>query len=276
MGSDGANRRLMIIGGGGDQEGGMAILREFVGMAGGPDKGWVLVMSAASTDHRAQDEKDRAAFGRLGVAIFRSLETATRQDADAAKSVGVVDWATGIFFTGGDQKRIIRLLEGTKLHRELHRRLAEGVVIAGTSAGASRMSATMLDEGESDECPRVGVVEPGEGMGMLPGVIVDQHFGRRGRLGRLLAASAERPEELGIGLGEDTAMVVEWGRFRVLGRGGATVIDASRLSYNDLDHRGDGARARDRSSRRPIAAGSQPAGSARGASSSSATGRPAA
>jgi len=229
--------RLVIIGGGEDREGGMEILREFVRLSGGPEEARIVVMSAASEDHQAQDRKYREAFGRLGVANFRSLETETRQDADGAKSASVIDWATGIFFTGGDQKRIIRILRETKLHREMRRRLGEGLVIAGTSAGASMMSETMLEEGESEECPRVGIVELGEGMGFLPGVILDQHFGQRGRLGRLLAAVAERPEDLGIGLGEDTSMIVEGESFRVIGRGVATVIDASRISYNDRDRR---------------------------------------
>jgi cyanophycinase len=218
----------------------MDVLREFVRLSGGPEEARIVVMSAASTDHEAQDRKYRDAFGRLGVANFRALETGDRQDADRAKSLAVVDWATGIFFTGGDQKRIRQVLDETRLERELHRRYGEGLVIAGTSAGASMMSEVMLDEGYSEESPRTGVVQLGLGMGFLPGVIVDQHFSQRGRLGRLLGALAERPQDLAVGIDEDTAMVVEGDVFRVVGSGVVTVLDGSHLGFSDRAERGEG------------------------------------
>ena len=240
MGSGQAAGKLMIIGGGEDKEGDMDVLREFVRLSGGTEGARIVVMSAASTDHGAQDRKYRDAFGRLGVTNFRALETGDRQDADRAGSIAVVDWATGIFFTGGDQKRIRRVLDETKLERELHRRYRQGLVIAGTSAGASMMSEVMLDSGYSEESPRIGVVELGDGMGFLPGVIVDQHFSQRGRLGRLLGALAERPGDLAVGIDEDTAMVVEGDRFRVVGSGVVTVLDGSTIGFNDRAERGEG------------------------------------
>lgn len=237
MGSGHAPGRLMVIGGGEDKEGEMEILREFVRLAGGPDEARIVVMSAASTDHEAQDAKYRGVFEGIGVREFRMLRTESRSDADRAQAVKAIDRATGIFFTGGDQKLLVSRLRETKIADELHRRLRDGLVIAGTSAGASMMSATMLDEGDSKECARKGIVTLGEGMGFLPGMIIDQHFAQRGRLGRLLAAVAERPDLLGVGIGEDTAMIVEGDSFRVIGRGVATVIDGSRVRYNDLEFR---------------------------------------
>lgn len=237
MGSDRTVGRLMPIGGGEDKQGEMEVLREFVDLAGGPESARILVCSAASSEPEAQDEKYRDVFGRLGVRDFRVLEIESRRDADHTPSAGLVDAATGIFFTGGDQKRLVALLVDSKIDRALHRGLARGLVIAGTSAGASMMSETMLDEGESAECPRKGVIKLGRGLGFLPGMLIDQHFAQRGRLGRLLAVLAEHPEHLAVGIGEDTAMIVEGDTFRVVGRGVVTAIDASKQTYNDHGER---------------------------------------
>lgn len=224
---------LIIIGGGEDREGGMTILREFVRLSGGP-KARVVMLSAASEDPELQDRKYREAFEKIGVADFRALVTNSRADADRARAVGVLDGASGVFFSGGDQKRITRTLLGTKVAAALHARRAEGMVVAGTSAGASMMTEVMIDEGESESCPRAGLVDLAPGMGFLPGAIVDQHFAQRGRLGRLLAAVARRPELIGLGLGEDTAMIVEGDAFRALGSGVVTALDGSGLTVNTL------------------------------------------
>ena len=96
------------------------------------------------------------------------------------------------------------------------------------------MSETMMDEGDSEECARKGMVTLGHGLGFLTDVIVDQHFAQRGRLGRLMAAVAERPDLLGIGLGEDTAMIVEGDTFRAIGSGVVTALDGSGLTVNTL------------------------------------------
>jgi cyanophycinase len=219
---------------------GESVLREFVRLAGGVEEARIVVMSAASSEPESQDERYRETFENLGVRDFRILETRSKDDADRPASAGVINRATGVFFTGGDQKRLVRVIRGTKVDEALHRRLGEGLVIAGTSAGASMMSATMLDDGDSEECPRKGIVRLGHGLGFLTGMIIDQHFGQRGRLGRLLASVAEKPDALGIGIGEDTAMIVEGETFRVIGRGVVTVVDGAGEVFNDSCERGRG------------------------------------
>ena len=237
MGGEAKSGPLVIIGGHEEREGEMTILREFARLSGGP-RARIVLMTAASEVHQEMDEEYRRAFGEIGVEDFRALETTGRADADSAKAVGVVERATGVYFTGGDQDRLMRILHDTRLARLLHERRDDGLVIAGTSAGASMMSDMMLQEGESGSCPRAGITKLCRGMDFLTGVIVDQHFAQRGRMGRLLAAVAERPDDLGVGIGEDTAMIVEGNTFRALGRGVVTVVDASRLGYSNLPHAG--------------------------------------
>lgn len=227
---------LVIIGGHEEREGKMTILREFARLSGG-SRARIVLMTAASQVPEEMDAEYRRAFGEIGVEEFRALETTARAEADSAKSLGVVDRATGVLFTGGDQDRLIRILHDTRLAALLHKKRREdGLVIAGTSAGASMMSDVMLDEGDSAECPRAGITKLVTGMGFLPGVIVDQHFSQRGRMGRLLSAVAQRPDCLGVGIGEDTAMVVEGPTFRAIGIGVVTVVDGSRMSYNNSPH----------------------------------------
>jgi cyanophycinase len=144
------------------------------------------------------------------------LDMETRSDANGEEAVSVVSAAAGGFFTGGNQLRITRLPGGMRLDTALHRRHEEGLVIAGTGAGA-------------------GMVELGPGLGFLPGVLIDQHCEPRGRLRRLLATIAQRPHELGRGIDEDTALVVHDHTFEVFGSGPVTVIDAGGLTYPSLD-----------------------------------------
>ncbi|CEO87282.1 Cyanophycinase (Part 2) [Syntrophaceticus schinkii] len=135
----------------------------------------------------------RGIFQELGVQDVAVLNVNTRQDAGAAKAGEALEQATGIFFTGGDQLRLTSILGGTQVDDALHTAYGRGTIIAGTSAGASAMSETMIVEGEETEAPRKNTVQMAPGMGLLHGVVVDQHFAQRGRLGRLLAAVAQYP-----------------------------------------------------------------------------------
>jgi cyanophycinase len=109
-----------------------------------------------------------------------------------------------------------------------------GGVIAGTSAGASVMSDTMLVKGTSGESYRIGDLHMAPGLGLIRDVIIDQHFAERGRFGRLLGAVAHNPRVLGLGVDEDTAMVVEGERFDVIGSGAIYVVDGEDVSYSNI------------------------------------------
>jgi cyanophycinase len=116
----------------------------------------------------------------------------------------------------------------------LHELYQNGVVIAGTSAGAAMMSSSMFVRGPAEENPRLENLQLGPGAEFLQGAIIDTHFSQRGRHGRLISAVAHYPRALGIGIDEDTALVAKDGIFEVIGKGAVTVIDAGELSYTNV------------------------------------------
>ncbi|MGZ4162780.1 MAG: cyanophycinase, partial [Tumebacillaceae bacterium] len=124
---------------------------------------------------------------------------------------------------------------GTKMDTALHVGHQNGLVLAGTSAGASMMSSTMIVSGISETNPKIGIVEMAPGMEFIRGVVIDQHFAQRGRYGRLFSAVAQYPHHLGLGIDENTAIVVDGHEFTVIGAGAVSVIDAGRLEYSNLE-----------------------------------------
>lgn len=139
-----------------------------------------------------------------------------------------------MFFTGGNQARITSILKDTEIDAAIHKRYSEGIVVGGTSAGAAMMPDVMIVDGVSETNPRVEVVEMGPGMGFLPGVVIDQHFLQRGRLGRLISALAQQPAVLGFGIDENTAVVVSDNQFEVIGEGAVTVVDESAITHSNI------------------------------------------
>jgi cyanophycinase len=223
---------LILAGGRDDREGSMDVLRAFVSRAGGGRARVVLVTQPGK--HTEATVRDyRAAFGKLSVGSVDVLHLDDRTVAESERAVEAVGRATGVYFTGGSQWRFTTLVAGTRFEAALRSRRAEGLVIAGTSAGAAAMPGTMLSLGTSGSGPRSGDAELEPGLGLIGGVIVDTHFAQRGRLGRLLAALAERPGDLGIGIDEETALVLDGDRFEVVGKGTVTVLDATALDLND-------------------------------------------
>jgi cyanophycinase len=145
-----------------------------------------------------------------------------------------IENAAGIFFTGGDQLRIASQIGDTPIERAIKRIYANGGVIAGTSAGASVMSTTMLVKGSNSESHRIGNLHMAPGLGLLNNIIIDQHFAERGRIGRLLGAVAQNPRVLGVGIDEDTAIIVQGSKFRVQGSGAVYVVDGGRITYSNV------------------------------------------
>jgi cyanophycinase len=149
--------------------------------------------------------------------------------ADRAAAVAAVNAATLIWFPGGDQVRLADALRGTGLPELIRRRYAEGATVGGTSAGAAVMSAAMITGDADLESITAGRTRIAEGFGLLPGVIIDQHFQKRQRMNRLISAVLDRPSLIGVGIDEKTAIVVTGGRrFEVLGDSSVVVIDARR------------------------------------------------
>ena len=225
--------QLVIIGGAEDKEGDCKILREFVRRAGGL-QARVVVMTVAAGLPAEVGAQYINIFNRLGVEDVRVVDTEKRENADNPEAIETINQATGVFFTGGNQARITDLLKDTVLDTTLHRRFAEGIVIAGTSAGAAMMPDMMIVEGEAGTNPRLEIARMDRGMGFLPGVVIDQHFAQRGRLGRLLSAAAQQPVVLGFGIDENTAIAINGSEVEVIGEGAITVVDLSNLTHNNV------------------------------------------
>lgn len=233
MASSEIKGQLVIIGGAEDKEGDCIILREFVRRAGGVNAR-IAVMTVATGLPEEVGRTYTGVFERLGVEDVQIVDTAHSEDASAPKALEAIEKATGVFFTGGDQARITDLLKDTELDKAIHRRYAEGIVVGGTSAGAAMMPDVMIVEGDSQTNPRLEIVEMGPGMGFLPGVVIDQHFLQRGRLGRLLSAVTQQPVVLGFGIDENTAIAVSNDQFEVIGEGAVTIVDVAELTHTNL------------------------------------------
>ncbi len=224
---------LVIIGGAEEKTGHGVVLREFTRLAGG-NQARIVVLPLASEIPVEVGEAYVDVFGTIGAASVVPLHITSREEANDPEVLAEIEAATGVFFTGGDQVRITKLLGGTKLDTLLHARHSDGLVIGGTSAGATMMSAIMI-VGDIPNVPlRVGMTEIYPGMEFLPGVVIDQHFEQRGRLRRLLSAVAQYPHHIGVGIDENTALVVIGDEFQVIGEGAVTVIDMGTLAHTNL------------------------------------------
>jgi cyanophycinase len=218
---------VIIIGGAEDKVRDRVILNKFVTLAGGPDATIVVISTASSLGAEA-GERYKAVFGALGVNRVRPLHAVSRPQANDESAALLLRDATGIFLTGGNQLRLASTIGGTRLADAILERFRHGAVVAGTSAGASALSSHMIAFGASGATPKQRMAQISAGLGLIPGVIVDQHFQQRNRLGRLLSLIAQNPSLLGIGVDEDTAGVVGPDhQLEVIGRGSITVVDGS-------------------------------------------------
>jgi cyanophycinase len=215
--------RLLIIGGAEDRCCGAGLLERFVELCGGERARIVLVTTATGAPDQVHAEYEQV-FRKLGVDRTSELRLRGRADADSGDAIAVLAGATGVFFSGGDQSRL-RTLVGSRTSDVLRQRLTRGLVVAGTSAGATAMGRTMILGGGGLDVS-AAAVRTGPGLGLVPKALIDMHFGERGRLPRLLSAVAQDPDQLGIGIDENTGILVEGNSFEVLGTGVATVVDA--------------------------------------------------
>jgi cyanophycinase len=228
----------MIVGGAEDKLRDKVILSTFVRLAGGPSAHIVVVSTASSLGEAATDLY-RQLFTGMGAARVSGMRPLTRDDANDPATARLLGKATGVFLTGGNQLRVSSVLGGTRLGDALldaHRR---GVVVAGTSAGASAVSTHMMAFGASGATPKHRMAQISSGLGLLRDVVVDQHFEQRTRLGRLLASVAQSPGLIGLGLDEDTAAIVYADQtLEVIGRGAVTIIDGRNVVTDAFQTKG--------------------------------------
>lgn len=222
-----AEGHVIVIGGAEDKVRERVILTRFVALAGGTDARICVISTASSLGPQA-GEMYRRVFGELGVRHVHPIHATSRAQANDDTSARHVRDASGIFLTGGNQLRLSSTIGGTRLSQAILEAHRAGVVVAGTSAGASAMSTHMVAFGASGGSPKQRMAQMAAGLGVLPGVIIDQHFQQRNRLGRLLAIISQNPSLLGIGVDEDTAGVVGPDHvLEVIGRRSLTIIDGA-------------------------------------------------
>ncbi len=226
---------LLVIGGAEDKYNERRILKKFLELAGG-DKAEVLIVPVASDFPEFAADVYTQAFRNLGVANPRVLRATSRQDIVHADVDKLCDGVTGVFMTGGDQMRLVSLLGGTSLADKLRKMVREtDVVMAGTSAGAAAMSTSMIVRGEPSSHPHKNAVKLSPGLGFLKNIIIDQHFSERGRISRLITAVSYNPYNLGIGIDENTAIILDGkGVLEVFGQGSSTIIDGSQITFNEI------------------------------------------
>lgn len=225
---------IVPVGGAENKKGDRPILERFARIAGGSDARIVVIPTASELD----DTGDRYAdiFDDLQVESVEVLPVEERKDALTPSYAKVLEDATGIFLTGGNQLRLSTILGGTPIAQLLRRLNADGVHVGGTSAGAAIIPEHMIAGGPGGSTPRADGVILAPGLGLTNNVIIDQHFRQRDRIGRLLAAVSFNPFAIGIGLDEDTAAFINAGNvFEVVGTGATTVVDPTNLDYSSMD-----------------------------------------
>jgi len=221
----------------------LGILKRIVDEVGGTTKR-IEVITTASSIPEEVGENYIEAFGKIGCTNIGIIPIRNRQDAMLPEYIDRVKNCDGVMFSGGDQLRLTSIFGGTDIYNILHDRLVqeEGFVIAGTSAGAMAMSNTMIYQGKSDLAHLKGEVKITTGLAFIANVIIDSHFDKRGRFNRLAQAVASNPQCIGIGLGEDTGVVIsEDNQLEVVGSGAVVIVDGKDIRHSNITDISEGA-----------------------------------
>lgn len=213
-----------------------SILSRVVRESGGKEAKIVIVPTASSIPEEVSKNYIKA-FGKLGCEDIHIMDIRKRDHSEDIENLRIIERAQCIMFSGGNQSKITRNIGETSMHKILLERYAsDKLVIAGTSAGAMCMSQEMIAGGSSREAFVKGAVKMDKGLGFIPKLTIDSHFIRRGRFGRLAEAVAKYPKMIGIGLAEDTALVIKKGKvFEVIGSGMVILFDPRKLKHNNQE-----------------------------------------
>ena len=224
---------IVPVGGAEEKIGDVAILRRFAELCGGDGCSIAIIPTASMLSETGSRYEEL--FRGLGVREARSLPIAHRSDCNRREWLDVLDQVDGVFLTGGNQLRLSTMIGGTEVAKALRRRNAEGMHVAGTSAGAAFLCEHMIAFGKEGASPRARNVTLAPGLGLTNRLIIDQHFRQRDRLGRLLTALAYNPFAIGIGLDEDTgAFISPDDKLEVVGSGALTIVDPSGLEFSSM------------------------------------------
>jgi cyanophycinase len=229
---------IIPIGGAEEKETNPRILARFVELSGGADADIVVIPTASRL--KESGTRYEVLFRGMGASRVDVLDFDTRRDCQEEGRLARLAEASGIFFTGGNQLRLSTILGGTQVARSIRSRNAQGVTVAGTSAGAGFLSEHMIAFGAEGSSPRASSVRLAPGLGLTNRFVIDQHFRQRDRLGRLTAALGYNPFAIGIGLDEDTAAFISPDdTLEVEGSGAVTVVDAHDLQFSSMAQAGE-------------------------------------
>jgi cyanophycinase len=228
---------ILVIGGAEDKVHGREILHTFFRRSGG-EQATIAIIPSASREPTLIGDRYFQIFTEMGAKHVKVVDIRDREQGADPFYQEYIDECTGVFLTGGDQLRLCGLLSDTPLMDRIVERVHHHqITIAGTSAGAAVMGYHMIAGGGSGESPNRALVDMAMGLGIIPEIIVDQHFHNRNRLARLLSAVSAHPDRLGIGIDEDTCALFEQdGTIRVMGRGVVTIVDPRDISYTNYNH----------------------------------------
>jgi cyanophycinase len=220
----------------------LGILKRFVHEVGSTDKR-IEVITTASMIPVEVGENYQSAFGKIGCSNIGLMHIRNRADAMNTEYVERIKNCDGVMFSGGNQMRLTSTFGGTELLALLLKRYheEESFIVAGTSAGAMAMSNTMIYEGNASKAHLKGEVKITTGLGFMDDVIFDSHFEKRGRFSRLAQAIATNPSCIGIGLGEDTGMLItEGNKMEAIGSGLVMIVDGHDIKYSNIADIPDG------------------------------------
>jgi len=231
---------VMVIGGAEDKVNGCDILTAFFESAGG-NLAKIGIIPCASQEQSVLGDRYYQIFKGMGAQQVQILDIRLPKECDEERWLSILGNFTGIFVTGGDQQRLCDLIGGSKFIESIKESVQLGkLVLAGTSAGAAMMGEKMIAGGSSGESPNRALVDLADGLGIIPELLVDQHFHNRNRVARLISAIAAYPDKLGIGIDEDTCAAFEDDEtFEVLGKGTITVIDPGGLTHTNYLEAGE-------------------------------------
>jgi cyanophycinase len=226
--------KLVLIGGACEPDG--AALAAFLEVCGGRDGGKIVGLTTASADPEGSARSWLDAFRTAGATNVEIPILDRRDRAQDRRIVSMIEQADGIFLGGGDQVHLVATVGGSRVDRAIREAYARGATVCGTSAGAAALTETILAGGEPDEYGQMQAVHLGPGFGLLGfRAMIDTHFTQRRRLQRLFMVIAQNPELLGLGIDEDTAMVVEGHLGKVVGRGSVTFVDGRGVRFDNAD-----------------------------------------
>lgn len=225
---------LVAVGGNEDKEKDLKVLRIIAGLPEGGTK-TVEVIPTASEIPKEVSQLYIQAFGKIGIGNVHVMDIQDRSQARDPSLVARIRDCDVVFLTGGDQLRLTSILGGSPVLDAIKQHYWNGGVVAGTSAGAAAQSGTMIFEGAAERSIRKGNVQMVPGLGLIRSATIDTHFIQRGRVSRLLEIVASNPGLIGVGLGEDTGIIIREGdEVEAIGTGVVVIVDGHEIRYTNI------------------------------------------